>query len=56
MKCPLKASRKRFQSTTVLMSDHLLCAKFYDVITFAVILYISDILGIPEPKPKFADT
>jgi hypothetical protein len=34
----------------MLMSYHLFCAKFYDVITFAMILYISGILGIPEPE------
>jgi hypothetical protein len=42
----------------MLMSYHLFCAKFCDVITFAVILYISGILGIPEPElePKFVGT
>ena len=31
------------------MSYHLFCAKFYDVITSAMILYV---LGIPEPEPE----
>jgi hypothetical protein len=42
--------------SVMLMSYHLFYTKFCNVITFAVILYISGILGIPEPEPEFTGT
>jgi hypothetical protein len=41
--------------SVMLMSYHLFCVKFYDVIIFTMILYILGILGILEPEPAGSD-